>query len=114
MSQLWVNQELILVDPGFTYLIILWDGKVCRLPPGKGKQKEKKEKTGLGRGEGMPTRKEKKEERKRWGLKRSRKVQQVKKPRCVPGSAAHLSQLSVLLQVSLTHWQGTVLRGAWK
>ena len=41
----------------------------------------------------MPTSKEKKEERKRRGLKKSRKGQKVKQPGCVPGSAAHLSQL---------------------
>ncbi|XP_069628364.1 uncharacterized protein [Haliaeetus albicilla] len=45
-------------------------------------------------------------------VRRCRKVQQVRKPRCVPGSAAHLSQLSALLQVGPTHWQGTARDGA--
>lgn len=40
----------------------------------------------------MPPRTEKKEERKRQGLEKSRKVPEVRKPRCAAGSAAHLSQ----------------------
>lgn len=50
-----------------------------------------------------------------WGikkLKRCKKVQRVRKPRFVLDFAAHLSQLSALLQVSPTHWQGTARDGA--
>ena len=65
----------------------------------------------------MPTSKEKKEERKRRGLKKSRKGQKVKQPGCVPGSAAHLSQLwpcSKSVELAGKGRRGVVLRRVWK
>ena len=99
-SSLWLNSELPAVGGGFPYLIARWDGKVCRLSPGEGETERPEEKAGVGRGERKPRRREEEEERKRLGdgtRKRCRKVRQVRRPRWVPGSAAHLSWLSDLV-----------------
>ena len=99
-SCLWLNSELPAAGGGFPYLIARWDGKVCRLSPGEGEKERAEEKAGVGRGERKPRRRKEEEERKRLGdgaMKRCRKVQQVRKPRWVPGSAAHPRQLSTLL-----------------
>lgn len=43
-------------------------------------------------------------------LKRRRKVQRVRKPRCAPGSAAHLSQLPAI--VGLSELSDSLVAGA--
>ena len=99
-SSLWLTSELPAVGGGFPYLTARWDGKVCRLSPGQGAKERPEEKAGVGRGERKPRRRKEEEASKRLGdgaMKRCRKVPQVRKPRWVPGSAAHPCQLSTLL-----------------
>ena len=99
-SSLWLNSEPPAVGGGFPYLIARWDGKVCRLSPGQGEKEKPEEKAGVGRGERKPRGRKEEEERNRLGdgaMKRCREVQQVRKRRWVPGSAAHPCQLSTLL-----------------
>ena len=117
MSQLWLNQELIPIDPGFTYLIMLWDGKVCRLPPGEHQPKEKKERRGLGRrGRTPPDEEEKRGED--GHCKKSREVQKIRKPQvCTRLCCPSLPTLHTALSQSnplARDGEGMVLCRVWK
>ena len=117
MSQLWLNQELIPTDPGFTYLTMLWDGKVCRLLPGERQPKEKKERRGLGRRDGTPPGEEEKKEED-GDCKKSREVQKTRKPQvrtrlCCPSLPTLHTALSQSNSLA-RDGEGMVLCRVWK